>query len=67
MKLVVGNLIFEEGDTINVEASFGNEHYKVIKGHDCIKCEFYSICDRNNKNNLIARFCKETHFETVNK
>ena len=63
MTLKEGNLCFVCGDRIDIEYE-GIEPIKLVAvaGHQCNLCEFYVICDKRNTNNLIARFCEETHF-----
>lgn len=67
MKLSFGKLIFEKGDILNIEDEFGKETFVIKSGQNCNDCEFYTICNKKNPNNLIARFCKETHFENCKK
>lgn len=62
MKLSFGKLIFEEGDVLNVEDTFGNEKFYVKNGHNCSICEFSAICNERNPNNRIAKYCCDTHF-----
>ena len=63
MKLKEGRLQFTDGDRIEVESEgFGTMSLTAKKGQKCGECEFCPICDRRNPNNLIGRFCAETHF-----
>lgn len=54
--------MFEAGDKITTEDSGISMTFIAARGRRCERCEFCPVCDRGNKDNLIARFCGETHF-----
>ncbi|MDE5897903.1 MAG: hypothetical protein K2H09_01360 [Treponemataceae bacterium] len=63
MKWQDGRLQFEDGDTLRIEDGGSTGTFAARRGRDCGRCEFSSICDRRNRDNIMARFCTETHFE----
>jgi len=64
MRISFGKLLFEEGDTLHIEDTAGvMDSLIAVKGHDCSRCEFCVVCDEKKDGNVIARFCKDTHFE----
>lgn len=62
MKLSFGTLVFEEGDILHIEDTFGKEIFYVKAGHNCSECEFTAICSERNPENTIAKYCRNTHF-----
>lgn len=65
MKAENGELVFEEGDVLNFEDSFGNGVCEAKRGRDCDMCFFGDICNPTNPRNVVAAHCKKTHFELV--
>lgn len=68
MKLTNGNMLFEKGDVLHIVDKLETETLYVKNGHYCKECVFGDICDKRKTNNVIAKYCKETHFvlEKVN-
>lgn len=65
MKLAYGEIKFEKGDRLNIEDSIGKLTLTAKQGHNCGDCYFCNVCNVMNSRNVIARFCRETHFEEV--